>query len=387
MTNLERTPLKIAIVVHDLKGGGAEKMMVRLANALAAGGDQVQIVLLTEGGVNKNLVDPAVEVIELKATRTMLSIPRLRAFLKQSNPDKILSALTHVNVIATVVCFSLGLLKRLWVSERNAFSLDKHVNPDTTVRIAYLVAPWLYRWQPNPVIAVSKGVASDLVSETAVKPNDVVTAPNPVLANDFDRIVFDNPIHPWLIQSEIPVLVAVGRLENQKGFDILIDAFAELSKRINCRLIIFGEGALREQLEKQAQVLGLEECISIPGYASNILNEMAAADLFILSSRFEGSPNVLVEAMSTGTPVVAVDCPYGPDEILDGGRVAPLVMLENSNVLADTIYDVLQQPDNSRSMRIERARRYTSKNSAEGYRSILTATPSYMVAGGGCNGN
>lgn len=363
--------MKISIVVHDLKGGGAEKMMVQLANGLAHLGDDVSLVLLTEGGVNKENVDKLVNLIELKSTRTAFAVPNLRKYLKENKPDKILSALTHVNVIAILACLSLGIIKKLFVSERNAFSLDKLVNNEILIKIAYFIAPWLYRFIPNPVIAVSKGVAQDLVDTTIVNQASVTNAPNPVLDDDFLSKVYETPTHPWLQHKVIPTLVAAGRLAPQKGFDVLIDAMKVVNETLPCRLIIFGEGDLREQFEKKIIALDLAEKVVLPGYVKNPLNEMAAADLFVLSSRFEGSPNALVEAMSTGVKVLATDCPHGPNEILKSGHIGYLTDVESVEGLSKGILVALVDDNYDHTAQLNQSTIYTRKASAQTYRTIL----------------
>ena len=363
--------MKIAVVVHDLKGGGAEKMMVRLANGLANLGDQVNLVLLTGGGVNKEYVAANVELTELNSPRTALSLTNLRKHLKATQPDKIISALTHVNVIAILACLSLGIIKKLFVSERNAFSLDKYVSDETLIKVAYAVAPWLYRAIPNPVIAVSKGVAQDLVDTTVVNSKSVSSAPNPVLDDDFESKNYGEPLHPWLKDKKVPTIVAAGRLAPQKGFDILLDAFAQVKKQLDARLVIFGDGPLRDPLQAQIDALGLNESVQMPGYVKAPLNEMAASDLFVLSSRFEGSPNVLVEAMSTGVSVVAANCPHGPDEILLSGDIGYLADTESVESLARNIILAFSERGDTSPL-VKRANRYTVSNAAKHYREILT---------------
>ncbi|WP_416307639.1 glycosyltransferase [Neptunicella sp. SCSIO 80796] len=306
----------ITIIIHDLRGGGAEKMMVRLANQLARGGDQVEIVLLGQGGSNKAFVNPDVTLVELGCARTLQAFLPLRRHLSHSRPDAILAALTHVNVIVALTCWTLGMTKKLTVSERNTFSQDRTLNTTLVMRFAYFLAPWIYRCLPNPVIAVSRGVADDLIACSAVRDKDVTTAPNPVITEETIQASNQSPRHPWLQQKSGKVVVAVGRLCHQKGFDLLLRAFAALPDQADTRLIIFGEGELRSQLEQQIIELGLSARVDLPGYTDNPLAEIKQADLFVLSSRFEGSPNGLVEAMSVGTPVVAFDCPHGPREIL-----------------------------------------------------------------------
>tara|TARA_R110002012_G_scaffold83539_1_gene210175 strand:- start:428 stop:1555 length:1128 start_codon:yes stop_codon:yes gene_type:complete len=364
---------KISIVLHDLRGGGAEKMMVRLANQLAQNGDSVEMILLTAGGVNKSFLNESVTLVELNSARTMSAFSPLRKHLKRSNPDGILSALTHVNVIAGVVCASLGWLKRLSVSERNTFSLDRKVNNGLVMRITYAIAPYIYRLLPNPVIAVSKGVADDLVDCSVVRQQDVCTASNPVITKDTLEAAKQDAKHPWLVNHEYKTIVAVGRLSDQKGFDMLIDAFSLVLKDRKARLVIFGEGELRTPLQQQIDKLDLTAHVDLAGYTDNPIAEIKQADLFVLSSRFEGSPNVLVEAMSVGCKVVAFDCPSGPMETLKGGEVAPLVEYKNVPELAKVMLTELASENHqeNRNRIIQAVGRFSAQNSAKEYRALI----------------
>jgi glycosyltransferase involved in cell wall biosynthesis len=363
---------KITIILHDLRGGGAEKMMVRLANQLCDDGDKVDMILITGGGSNKSYVSEKVNLIELNCRRTLDAFVPLRKALKQSNPDGILAVLTHINVISAFVCLSLGWLKKLSVSERNAFSLDKNVNSNKVMKAAYAIAPFVYRLLPNPVIAVSQGVADDLINTTVVRAKDVVTAPNPVITKETQLAAQQSPTHPWLLEKSSKVIVAVGRLAYQKGFDMLIDAFYQVQKQIDCKLVIFGEGELRTNLEKQIESLELQGSVSLPGYSENVIAEVKAADLFVLSSRFEGSPNAIVEAMSVGTQVVAFDCPHGAREILQDGKVAPLVEYLDVDGLAKAIVASLDQLGSETSTRLtEGVKQFSSANAASKYKTLL----------------
>jgi glycosyltransferase involved in cell wall biosynthesis len=238
------------------------------------------------------------------------------------------------------------------------------------------VAPLLYRLIPNPVICVSRGVAQDLVNTTIARHRDVTVADNPVLDNDFRDKAPGLPGHRWLLEKSSPVIVAVGRLAPQKGFDTLIAAFAALPNP-DARLIIFGEGALKAQLLDLAQTLGVADRFDLPGYASDPRAEVAAADCFVLSSRFEGSPNALVEALSTGTPVVSTLCPHGPQDILIGGIVAPLVPVDDPQALAQAITLQLATPrDLQRHSRIDAAARFMNASAVETYLAALLGSPS-----------
>ncbi|MDG9667600.1 glycosyltransferase [Hahella sp. CR1] len=363
----------VAIVLHDLRGGGAEKMMVRLANALAEQNTAVTMVLLTEGGVNKAELSSAVKLVELGSPRTLSSVPRLAAYLREAQPDRILSALTHVNVAAALACAMTGMLRRLVVSERNTYSLDKKVNTGAVMKFTYWLAPKIYRRLPNPIIAVSGGVARDLIETESLRPKDIVVAPNPVLTAKVLTMMDEPASHPWLQDPAIRVVVAVGRLSHQKGFDTLIRAFAQVADIANLKLVIFGEGELREELSALVSQLQLTEKVDLPGYAANPLAEMKAADLFVLSSRFEGSPNVLVEAMATGVPVLATNCPSGPDEILDQGRLAPLVPVDDVNAMAQALRKCMEHPSDNAELK-NRADRYRDALSAQAYSAVLNGS-------------
>lgn len=367
---------RLLIILHDLSAGGTEKMMARLAGALVDAGNDVTLLMLTGGGVNVALVDPRVKQVELHSARSASAVPALASFLRQNRFDAQLAALTHVNVVAIAAATLSGTLAQLHVSERNAFSRDKHVNPSLRVRLAYWLAPLLYRLIPNPVICVSRGVAEDLVETTVARAQDVTIADNPVLDNDFRDKPPGSPTHRWLQEKTTPVIVAVGRLAPQKGFDTLVEAFARLPYR-NARLIIFGEGGLRAELLELATRLGVADRFDLPGYADRPMAQVAAADCFVLSSRFEGSPNVLVEALSTGTPVVSTRCHYGPQDILEDGVVAPLVNVDDPQALAQAIGIELTRPrDRHRQVRIDAAARFMSGRAVQTYLAALLGSQS-----------
>lgn len=363
---------KITIVLHDLRGGGAEKMMVRLANQLAKEGDDVELLLLTGGGSNMAFVNDNVRLIELQSKRTMQALMPLRKHLKIRQPDAILSVLTHVNVVAALACFSLGWSRKLTVSERNTFSLDKSVNNNKVMRATYAIAPWIYRVLPNPVIAVSKGVAADLVGCSLLREKDVVTAPNPVITDETELAASKKAQHPWLVNKSSPVIISVGRLSHQKGFDMLLEALHRVNQRIPCKLVVFGEGELRKELAEQAIALGIDNLVSFAGYTDNPIAEVKQADLFVLSSRFEGSPNGLVEAMSVGTPAVAFDCPHGPKEILIDSLRTNLVEYTNVDALVETMARVLVA-NNDKTLYQQAVETFRANRSAHAYRKLMFA--------------
>ncbi|MFP4696093.1 glycosyltransferase, partial [Thiohalospira sp.] len=149
--------------------------------------------------------------------------------------------------------------------------------------------------------------------------------------------------HPWLIEST-PVVMGVGRLARQKGFDVLLPAFASLRRQLAVKLILVGEGAERAALQQQAEDLGIAEDVDLVGSVPDVFPWLRRASLYVLSSRYEGLPNVLIEALAAGAPVVSTDCPSGPREILEEGRLGPLVPVDDAEPLAAAMERTLQRP-------------------------------------------
>jgi glycosyltransferase involved in cell wall biosynthesis len=225
------------------------------------------------------------------------------------------------------------------------------------------------------IIAVSEGVRQDILDISGINPERVRVVRNPVLTPRLHALAQQPATHPWLVDPETPVILGAGRLTQQKDFITLIRAFARLRAKRCCRLIILGEGRQREGLYALAEDLGISNDIDLPGFTDNPYVYMANVALFVLSSRWEGSPNVLTEAMTLGTPVVATDCPSGPNEILHGGQIAPLVPVGDWQSLATAMAQVLDQPPASGSLS-RAVREYEVETSANNYLRILGIGPS-----------
>ncbi|HET8603401.1 MAG TPA: glycosyltransferase [Marmoricola sp.] len=336
--------MTIALVTSSMDGGGAQRAVAKLASGLAAAGHDVDLVLAHARGPYLAELPPSVRVVDLGATRLATAVLPLVRYLRRARPTAVLSALDYVNVVAVL---ARGLSRThvpLVVSERNTLSAAvAHTRNRTTrwmprlLRLAYPHA--------DAVVAVSRGVADDLESLCGLPAGSVRVLDNPVVTPELQRMRAQPVEHPWLRdqpdEREVPVVLAVGRLVPQKDFATLLDAVAVLRRRRPVRLVVLGDGPLRGELEKRCADLGLTADVSLPGFCANPYPAMAAADVFVLSSRFEGSPGALIEAMSCGTPVVATDCPSGPRELLDGGRHGRLVPVGDSVALADALGDAL----------------------------------------------
>ena len=188
------------------------------------------------------------------------------------------------------------------------------------------------------LVGISPDVSEGLSGITGIPAERIHTVYNPIVSTDILRKAEAPSGHAWLDGPDRPVILAAGRLEENKGFRTpLLPAFAMLLTRRRARLIVLGKGSQLSALLSQAEELGIREHVDFPGFVANPYSFMARADLFVLSSRVEGLPTVLVEAMACGCPVVSTDCPFGPAEVLEGGRLGELVPVGDARALADAM--------------------------------------------------
>lgn len=335
---------RIAIYVPSLRGGGAERVMTILANSFAARGLAVDLVLAKAKGPYLKDVSDAVRVVDLGASRVLFSLPGLARYLRRERPRAMLSALSHANVVAVWAKQLARISTRLVLSERNTLSISTSGARERRARLL----PWLMRRaypKADGVVAVSGGVADDLVATIGLSRQDVMVVYNPVVTEALIRQSHERVAHPWFELGEPPVILAVGRLTAQKDYPTLIRAFARLRVQRTVRLIILGEGELRGMLETQVAELGLAGDVILPGFMDNPFSWMRRSALFVLSSAWEGLPGTLIQAMACAVPVVSTGCPSGPLEILENGRWGRLVPVGDAEALAIAMAATLDETE------------------------------------------
>jgi glycosyltransferase involved in cell wall biosynthesis len=358
----------IAMVLHDLRGGGAERACLRLAGGMVAAGRAVNLVLVKGEGVYLADVPGGVNLTVLDCPRVWRAIPALAAHFRRTRPQAVLSALTHMNVATLAAAALSGSGARVVVSERNQISAKAQDAKGMWNRALYRAAPLAYR-AAHAVVAVSGGVAGDLARFARLGRDRIRVIHNPVFSDEVEMRAAQEPEHPWFLRDHPPIVLAVGRLHRQKGFDILIRAFAIARAQVDCRLVILGEGSERDALQRQTEQSGLSYDIDLAGFCANPFALMARAGAFVLSSRWEGFPNALIEAMACGAPVIATDCPSGPNEILYGDA-APLVPVDDAEALARALVATLRQrPDTN--VTKARAREFSISAAADRYLQVL----------------
>jgi glycosyltransferase involved in cell wall biosynthesis len=270
--------------------------------------------------------------------RTLLPLTRL---LRRLRPDAVLSTLVESNFLAIAAARLAQTEARVVIREANTLSQALLRNPRRIKRLTGRLIPYIYP-KADAIVASSQGMQHDLTANFRIPPHKIRRIPNP-LPLAWTRQHAQAPVqHPWFAAGQPPVVLSVGRLERAKDFATLIRAFAKVQAQREARLLILGEGSMRPQLETLVRQLGLSECVALPGFDPNPFRYMARAKVFVMSSVYEGFPNVLVQALACGCPVVSTDCPSGPSEILNGGAYGHLVPVGDADALAASILKVLQ---------------------------------------------
>lgn len=319
--------------------GGAQRIAQNLCVGLAEKGHNVDLVLQKAEGELLQEITDAVSIVDLDTCRVATSINPLRKYLQKRKPDVLYSMMKEINIVATVAHQLSGVDTRLVISEHNTPTASADGWKDHFIlRLASLVYPYA-----DCIVAVSHGVRNDLLNITSLPDDKVVVIHNPIDVKSVRKQATESVDHKWLSDPSVPVVMSAGRHVPQKGFDTLLHAFSRLTNS-NIRLVLLGEGDETEFLHQLANELGIEERVDFPGFVDNPFKYIANANLFVLSSWYEGFGNVLIEAMATGCPVVSTDCPSGPNEILEGGTYGPLVPVKNPVALTRAMENTLQNP-------------------------------------------
>ena len=331
---------RVALTLPSLAGGGAQRISLDLARGLLDRSVEVDLVVVRDEGPLRSSVPPGTDVVILGGGRVSRAVPRLARYLRSRRPDAVVSAISHMNLCALLAARLVRPRVPVVVTHHNQLTVAArhaaHRKDRAILRLVGIGYPWA-----DAVVAVSEGVAADLVSSARLPRRSIEVVYNPV---DFERVATAAAAavqHPWLAAKSGPVLVAAGRLTGQKDFATLLRAVTLLPRDV--RLVVLGEGDLRPRLEQLARDLGVSDRVDLPGFVANPYPCYRAADAFVLSSLWEGLPTVLVEALFLGVPIVSTDCPSGPAEILDGGRLGRLVPPGDPEALAAAITTTLAE--------------------------------------------
>lgn len=362
----------IALFMPSLGGGGAERAMLNLAGGLLDAGFRIDLLLANAVGPYRQQVPAEVKIIDFAQGRVLTCLPDMIRYLCANQPQILLSTPFRANLLVLVAKKLARSQVRVFVREAATLSESLRKSSPWQKWKAVTLARKIYPWADG-IVAVSAGVATDLQSLLKLNPRQLKVINNPVVNQDLYRMSAETLNTPWFRADAPPVILGVGRLAPQKDFVTLIKAFAHVRLQRDCRLMILGEGPERQTLQNLVEELGLSEVVSMPGFVPNPFPYMRMARLLVLSSRHEGLPNVLIQAMALGTPVVATDCPSGPAEILEQGRFGPLVAVGDSDALSSAITLMLERIpcDATRAQLVERAGNYHTEKVIHDYLSFF----------------
>jgi len=393
------------VLLPSLEGGGAERSMLNLLKGFLAHGRTVDLVLCQAKGAYLGEIPLGATMIELEATANLearwiaaisnvsdffallrpvllatkiapeiLRLRSMQQYIETYRPDVILSALTYANLVAIWAKHLSSTHVPVIVSERIALS-------------TYCASPsnfrkWRWRYLPelvrrtypgaDAVVTVSSDVAEDLITNIGLKRSSVTTIHNPVVDDGLRARAQQALQHPWFAPDAVPVILAVGRLTEQKDFATLLNAFSRLRAKRAARLVILGEGRLRNSLQELANTLGIAADVEMPGFVENPFQYMARASVLVLSSQYEGLPGVLIQALACACPVVSTDCPGGSREILDNGNIGALVAVGDADGMAQAILSQLDNPT-SKDVLLRRAEDFSVEVGVSNYLALLDA--------------
>jgi glycosyltransferase involved in cell wall biosynthesis len=364
--------VKIAFFYEGLKPGGVEHMIANLSHELLARGHSLTLILAGSPSAKDYPVAPGVKIHWLRHPTESArgSIGALAKLLRAGRYDIVLSAMPQFNNAAVFA----RILSR--TSARNV--LTERTNPQADyVRIqgwkqkAWHRAAAIAYPLASEIVAVSGGLADSLARFTGLNRKRITVIYNPAYRSEtYSAAEIAATAHPWTRDGNGPVIIAAGRLVEQKDFATLIRALATVRQTPPVRAVIFGDGPMRGELEALIGELGLSDRVALPGFVPDINPSIVASGFFVMSSAWEGFGNVLIEALGSGASIVTTDCPDGPREIVADGRFGTLVPVGDAAAMASAIDTMIREPA-PREHQIARAREFSIPIACDQYEAVF----------------
>lgn len=367
--------VKVLFFIYQMGGGGAARTLLNIMNNLDRSKFKPVLVTLNFNGAYESELKPDVTFIKLNSKRLRGAVFPLAKIIRDEKADIVFSTIPNVNTIAIISrLLSLTGAKNII---READNLGGTFRTNLKLRCFGII----YRLS-HQIISLSEGVKENLITRYGIPSENVKVIYNPVDLQDIEDKVKHGeiaPEHRKLFNTEDKVIITAGRLVEQKDHRTLLNAFAKVSRHINSRLIVLGEGPLKEELLQQAAALNIGDRVHFVGFQKNPYVYFKQADLFVLSSKHEGFSHVITEALATGTPVVSTDCPSGPSEVLNNGEYGRLCEVGNAEEMAEQMLEVLTLKKEKRASEIvdkgyKRALDFEAKKIVQQYEDIFIDT-------------
>lgn len=293
----------------------------------------------------------------------------LTRYQRRRRPAAVISLLNSPNISLMLARLAGSFSSRLIVTVHNTLSISASTATSKWKRSIPDLMRCLHRFA-DKVVAVSTGVARDLVDEVGLPASSVEVVYNPVVRPEIEDLAAEPVDHAWFSNKTCPVLIVASKLKPQKDLPMLLRAFQQVREQRPLRLLILGEGPDRESLEQLAVEMGIAADVQFAGFVQNPFAYYRRADLFVLSSAWEGLPTALIEALACGCPVISTDCPSGPAEILENGRYGRMVQVGDHQALAEGILEVLDSPPSAALLK-QRANCFSIADSVAKYEKLV----------------
>lgn len=357
---------RVAFFLATSGHSGVDRVMGNLIPAVARRGYEVHQLRVRGHGPELGTA-PGVRTIDLGSSHVYSSLPALVRYLRRERPDVMLCDKDKVNRTAVIARWLARVPTRLVLRSGTTISVDLAHRGAIDRWVQRNSMRWFYR-AAQAVVVPSVAAAQDLVDYTGLPASMVHALPSPVL--DSTRASAGHAVHPWMEDRSVPVVLGVGELSPRKDFATLLRAFARVRARGPCRLVILGRGGQKDALIALAGELGIEADVAFPGFSPAVHAHMEQAAVFVLCSRWEGMPVVLIEALGCGTPVIATDCPGGSRELLQDGALGTLIGIGDDSALADALQHVLSERGDAAERRAA-AHRYGIEPATTGYLHVM----------------
>ncbi len=349
--------------------GGIGRNLANLSNALFRFGYRVDILVDRESFPYAGDTAEGVNIRHLKTSHRIGGVFHLLCYFLKYKPQIVLTPFVQLTLLAVRTRRLFRVPVKIFANIHSVYSID-FASLDERKRKKRVDDMRRYYPQCEGLIAVSDGAALDFSQFTGIPDENILRIYNPVVTEDLRVRSLSPPEHPWFQAHQPPVLVGIGRLVENKNFHHLIEAFDLLRKKVDCRLVLIGDGPARSELESRAEKSPFKQDILFLGRQGNPFPFLKNASVMVLASSYEGLSNTLIEALALGTPVVSTDCPFGPREILEGGRFGELVPVNDVKALSETIKKTLRNPIDP-SILVDSAERFRDTDIARSYLSAF----------------
>ncbi len=335
----------ITVVIGSMRIGGAERATLNLINGLSKSGLKVELVLLYKVGNFLDLIDSNINIINLNRRKASQGIGAFRKYLKENDPNKLLVIQNHIQLMVLIAVKLSSWKGRIILNEQSTYSKNL-----TGVKgnLQRMLSRILFS-RADIITAVSEGAANDLKREIPKLGSKICVIPNAVITDHLLQVKDKSIEHPFFHQG-YQIIISAGRFISSKNFDLLIKAFLVYNKDKKAKLILLGDGEEMHHLKRLSATLDLKEEISFPGFVADPCIYFSKADLFVLSSDYEGLPGVLIEALACGCKVVSTDCESGPAEILENGKFGLLTPVGEVDAMVRNIEKALNSTVDGKSL-------------------------------------